>query len=447
MIVCLLPKNPTMLPLFKRKQPLQPTVTPYDKRWIEESFDWLIKTFSFAKAKDLPFILPKRKAASSGKAIATDPLQAILENLCKRWEIDPASVVLEIFNDRPSQKWYSFFLPEKDYSGPAGTYQELYEGTQKKSLIRIGQSNLKYHDITTAILAHELAHAKLLGEEYIPVQAPHMEPLTDLTCIYFGFGILFANTCFLDRRDKMGTFSYLPNPMISYANALLCYITEFDPATVIAHLNGNTRELFKRDYNYLITTNDTLLTKAHIQKSDQQFHDHAMIYKAWKEKNFDFIIKNANNLLSKDANDDFLLNIVGYAYIETKQYRAAIDAFNKAITISPHWDHPYNNRGYCLLLLGEVDIAYPDLQRAMEINNGNSYTWRHLGIYSMLKNDLPKALEYLEEAEKIDPGTWTINYYLGLAHHRSGNTEKASEYFTRSKDRTEPIDLIFSPAD
>ena len=99
------------------------------------------------------------------------------------------------------------------------------------------------------------------------------------------------------------------------------------------------------------------------------------------------------------------------------------------------------------MLLGEADAAYPDLQRAMEINNGNSYTWRHVGIYFMLKNDLPKALEYFEQAEQIEPRTWTINYYLGLAHQRSGNTEKASEYFTKSKDRAEPIDLIFLPAD
>ncbi|WP_375303923.1 tetratricopeptide repeat protein [Niastella sp. OAS944] len=177
-----------------------------------------------------------------------------------------------------------------------------------------------------------------------------MEPLTDLTCIYFGFGVLIANTCL--TNDGELSLGYLPIPMISYANALLCYITEYDPAKVIAHLNGNTRELFKQDYNYLITTNDTLLTKAHIQKSEQQFLDHTNIYKAWKEKNFDFIIETANTLLNKDANDDYLLNIVGYAYIQTKQYRAAIDAFNKAISKSPNWDHPYNNRGYLSFTVG-----------------------------------------------------------------------------------------------
>lgn len=433
-----------MLPLFKRKQPLQPSVTPEDKQWIEESFDWLIRSFSFAKAKELPFILPQPQAASSGNSteIATDQLQIILEDLCKRWEIDPATVALEIFKDRPPKKWYSFFVPEKDYSGPAGTYHHTFEGTQKTFHINIGQSYLKYHDLTTAILTHELAHVKLIGGDYISRNAPHMEPLTDLTCMYFGYGILLANTC-ITTRDHHVHLGYLPNTIISYTNALLCYITEYDPAKVIAHLNGNTRKLFQQDYNYLITTNDTFLTKEHIQKCEQQFHDHTIIYKAWKDKNFDYIIETVNSLLSKDANNDFLLNIVGYAYIETKQYRAAIDAFNKAIDKSSQWDHPYNNRGYCLLLLGEVDIAYPDLQRAMELNDNNSYTWRHLGIYSMLKNDLPKALECFEQAEKIDPATWTINYYLGLAHQRSGNIEKANEYFSISKDRAEAVDTIF----
>jgi tetratricopeptide (TPR) repeat protein len=437
-----------MFSLFKRKVPLRPTVSPDDKKWIEENFDWLIKAFSFAIAKETPFILPKPIAASSGKLTAvSDPLQNLLENLCKRWDIDPTSVVIEIFNDRPPKKWYSFLMPQEDYTGPAGTYQYQLEGAKKTHLIHIGQSNLKHHDITTAILTHELAHAKLLGEEYIPVHAPHMEPLTDLTCIYFGFGILYANCCYIDRKDKMGLFGYLPIPIISYANALLCYITKYDPAKVIAHLNGNTRELFKQDYNYLITTNDTLLTKEHIQKSDQHFHDYKKINKAWNEKNFDFLIETANSLLNKGTDDDFLLTYIGYANIEKKQYPSAIEAFTKAIEVSPHWDQPYNNRGYCRLLLAETDAAYPDLEKAIEINKDNSYTWRNLGIYFLLKNDLPKSLEYLEQAEKIDAGTWMINYYLGLAHQRSGNPEKAGEYFTISKDREEAIDSIFSGND
>ena len=433
-----------MLPLFKRKQPLQPTVTPDDKKWIEENFAWLIKSFSFAKAKELPFILSQPQTGSGGgRSTASDQLQTILENLCKRWEIDPTSVVLEIFNDRPQKKWYSPFLPDKYYSGPAGTYQHQFEGTQKKFIIHIEQWNLKYHDLTAAILTHELAHAKLLGEEYIPAHAPHMEPLTDLTCIYFGFGILIANTK-LTNRGGQWRLGYLPMPMISYANALLCYITEYDPAKVIAHLNGNTRELFKQDYNYLTTTNDTLLTKEHIQKSDQQFHDYKKINNAWNEKNFDLLIETANSLLGKDGDDDFLLTYMGYAFIEKKEYHAAIDIFTKAIDKSPHLDQPYNNRGYCHLLLGDTDAAYPDLCKAWEINEGNSFNYRNLGIYHLLKNELPKALEFLEHAELLDPGTWTINYYLGLAHRRSGNTEKASEYFTISKDRAEAVDLIFS---
>lgn len=433
-----------MLPLFKRKQPLQSSVTPDDKQWIEENFAWLIKSFSFTKAKELPFILPQPKTASGGKSTATDQLQTILENLCKRWEIDPTSVVLTIFNGRPAKKWYSRFVSTDDYEGPAGTYHHTFESTQKTFHIHIERSYLKYQDVTTYILTHELAHAKLLGEGYIPVHAPHMEPLTDLTCIYFGFGILSANTCYLNLGDKNGRFNYLPVPIVSYANALLCYITEYDPAKVIPHLNGNTRTLFEQDYNYLITTNDTLLTKEHIQKSDQHFHDYKKINKAWNEKNFDLLIETANSLLDKDGDDDFLLNYIGFAFIEKKEYHAAIDIFTKAIDQSPHLDQPYNNRGYCRLLLGDPDAAYPDLCKAWEINERNSFNYRNLGIYYMLKNKLPKALEFLEYAEHLDPGTWTINYYLGLAHQRSGNTEKAGEYFTISKDRNEAVDLIFS---
>jgi len=273
-----------------------------------------------------------------------------------------------------------------------------------------------------------------------------MEPLTDLACIYFGYGILFANTCFTDR-DFMMRLGYLPNPMISYANALLCYITGYDPANVIAHLNVNTRELFKRDYNYLITTNDTLLTKAHIQECDQFFHTWKKLRNASKEKNYDLIIETCNSLLGKDSNDEFWLNYIGRANTQKKQYHAAIDAFTKAIDKWPHGDYQYKNRGLCYLLLGDADVAYPDLCTALNINEYDPYTCRNLGIYFMLKKDNTKALEYLELAEKIDPTSEMINFCLGLAHQRSGNIEKANDYFNISKDRNEFHDGIFSLKD
>lgn len=105
------------------------------------------------------------------------------------------------------------------------------------------------------------------------------------------------------------------------------------------------------------------------------------------------------------------------------------------------------DQGYCRLQLGEIEAAYPDLQSAWEMDHNNSFNWRNLGVYFLLKNDYPQALEYLERAEKIDPNTEMINFYLGLVHQRSGNAEKSSQYFEQSKARAEFNDSVFSEND
>jgi hypothetical protein len=288
-----------MFSLFKRKLPLQPTVTPADKIWIEESMDWLIKVFSLTKFKTQPFLLPGDESVTCGNTTNPDQLQFLLVNLCKRWELDPNSVLLKIFDDIHSKQWNTPFVPTGDYNGPAGMYEQLYSGNDKIFHIHIAQSNLNYKDITTTILAHELAHAKLLGGEYVSRQDPNMEPLTDLASIFFGFGVFLANTCQNQQGNWLSRLGYLPNEVISYANALLCYITEHDPADIIAHLNTNTRELFEQDHKYLISTGDTFLSKARIYQSDQLFLAYEKISDGFREKNFDVVIETANSLLSK----------------------------------------------------------------------------------------------------------------------------------------------------
>jgi hypothetical protein len=40
-----------------------------------------------------------------------------------------------------------------------------------------------------------------------------------------------------------------------------------------------------------------------------------------------------------------------------------------------------------------------------------------------------------------------INFYLGIVHQQSGNTEKASQYLEKSKARAEFNDSVFLPGE
>lgn len=74
------------------------------------------------------------------------------------------------------------------------------------------------------------------------------------------------------------------------------------------------------------------------------------------------------------------------------------------------------------------------------MNRGNSYTWRNMGAYYLKINEFEKALSCFEKAEKINPATEMINFYLGEVYLKLGNKELSKKYLDRSKDLNEDND-------
>ncbi len=74
------------------------------------------------------------------------------------------------------------------------------------------------------------------------------------------------------------------------------------------------------------------------------------------------------------------------------------------------------------------------------MNPDNSFSWRNLGAYYLATNEFEKALQHFEEAEKIDPKTEMINFYLGQTHLKLDNVELAKKYLDKSKELREHND-------
>jgi tetratricopeptide (TPR) repeat protein len=267
-----------------------------------------------------------------------------------------------------------------------------------------------------------------------------MEPLTDLASIYFGFGVFVANSVETKDLNWISRSGYLPNQLISYANALICYITGSDVNNYYSLLNSNTKDLFKQDFSFLSNTHNTLLTKDSVSKSESTFKNYQQISKAFETRNFDDIIQGSENILETDQKNLAAFNNIGYALLQQKKYQEAIKHFTKAIDIDPYWDYPYNNRGYCKLQLGDLENAFIDLHSSFEMNPDNSFSWRNLGAYYLKTNELEKALQHFEQAEKIDPKTELINFYLGQTYLKMGNTDKAGQYLNKSVELNEHND-------
>ncbi len=87
--------------------------------------------------------------------------------------------------------------------------------------VRLGQAHRPVALVAT--LAHELAHERLLGEGRIDPDRADGEPLTDLTTVFFGFGIFSANAAFEFSSSSRGwstsALGYLTERMYGYALA------------------------------------------------------------------------------------------------------------------------------------------------------------------------------------------------------------------------------------
>jgi tetratricopeptide (TPR) repeat protein len=428
-----------MFGLFSKKIH-QPTVTPEDKEWVEKNITWFIEVFGLDRLKEQPFIAPTTDNFPYNNLQDTEQFQKLFEQLCSYWEVNPDEIIVKFFDDFKSKQWTEWVRPQSEFKEPAGLYNQNYTTDAKRFTIQLAKSNLGHPQLLVAVVAHELAHVKLLGGNYINRNDADLEPLTDLASIFFGFGIFVANSVQTTDIYWVSRSGYLPNQLISYANALICYITKYDVKRYLSLLNTNTIDLFKKDFEFLTKTHDTELTEDKVLAYELAFKVGKQVSEGFEKRNFDDVIEACTKILENDPKNTSALNNIGYSLLQQRKYKEAIEHFTKAIDIDPHWDYPYNNRGYCKLQLDDLENAFLDLHHSFEMNPDNAYSWRNMGAYYLQTKEFEQAVRHFEEAEKIDPKTEMINFYLAEAHRKLGNEELAKNYFAKSNAQREHND-------
>jgi tetratricopeptide (TPR) repeat protein len=429
-----------MFGLFSKKT-YQPTITQEDKNWIENNIISFIEVFGLERLRKQPFLFPTIENFPYDNLHDTEQFQKLFEQLCQYWDLNANEIIVTFFDDLKSKQW-TYWVPYGESKEVLGLFNQIYTTDEKRFKVQLAKSNLDTPQLLVAVLAHELAHVKLLGGNYIYPNDQDLEPLTDLVSIFWGFGVFVANSVQTNDIYWISRAGYLPNQLISYANALMCYITGYNERTYYEYLNNNTLDLFKKDFEFLTKTNDTALTKEKVEECEQTFKVVKQVEEAFVAKNFDEVIEVCTRVLEKKPKDLVAINNIGYALLQQKKYQEAISQFTKAITIDPYWDYPYNNRGYCKLQLEDYENALLDLQYSHEVNPDNSFSWRNMGAYYLATNETDKALHYFEKAETIDPKTEMINFYIGYTHLKLGNVILGEKYIEKSSQLNEYNDSI-----
>ena len=230
------------------------------KCWIEERLKWLDERFEDNAFQGTPIILPTRRFFPDPFDGSDHAVGALLYRVCGYMEVDPNRVDLQFRTD-VGKLWLindgGKYLPP----GAAGTFQQNDDGF----LITVDRSEIGDPMNLVGTFAHELAHARLMGEGHMCGDEFDNEILTDLTTVHFGLGLFLANS----PRAWDSTFTkwpdtdlakpeYMTAPMFAYSLAHLAWFRNEKRPEWLKCLRWDTRPYFYEALKYLESTRNSL---------------------------------------------------------------------------------------------------------------------------------------------------------------------------------------------
>jgi tetratricopeptide (TPR) repeat protein len=139
-----------------------------------------------------------------------------------------------------------------------------------------------------------------------------------------------------------------------------------------------------------------------------------------------------SHTLKVTDNNWLAYNSRGNAYHDLRNYKQAIEDYNRAIEIRPSYAMAYNNRGNAYNGLGNYRQAIEDLDRAIEIRPSYAEAYNNRGnAYKSLGND-NQAIEDYNEAIHLKADSDITYYDRGTIYAKHGQYQLAIEDFNQA---------------
>ncbi|MFN8395868.1 MAG: hypothetical protein U0176_14625 [Bacteroidia bacterium] len=213
-----------MFNFFKPKPKL--LVTPEDKQWIEANLKWLGSQFGQEVFRRYPVTIRSGPFSRYHNALR-ESMRYFLDEVAIHMELDPDDLDLHVYRHGSDERIDGPVMIVTEGSQSLGEYHHRNNLTGKFD-IHLNETISKDLQVMLTTIAHELSHVRLIGEYRHDATDEFHEYVTDLTTIYFGFGITMANTC--NSRDSwtdlhgsgwsIGKRGYLPLEVVVHTLAL-----------------------------------------------------------------------------------------------------------------------------------------------------------------------------------------------------------------------------------
>lgn len=253
-------------PWLRQEQDTCP-VDPRQQAWIESKMRWLRNEFG-AQAARGELARPGPRFYPADYQGTDEQILGLVARVEQIMGVEPGRVTPRLFDGEQERAADAKKLTTRSAKHTVGRYR-LRDG---REYIEIDSTKADDPLVLTAIIAHELAHARLIGEDRDARSEDH-EKLTDLTALYLGMGVFMANASIsfkqtahgfsveplgdLSERVLLGQgdfqyhqLGYIEEADYGYALGCLCGIRgETDPEWAGA-LDPGIRVLLRRTLNY-----------------------------------------------------------------------------------------------------------------------------------------------------------------------------------------------------
>jgi tetratricopeptide (TPR) repeat protein len=122
----------------------------------------------------------------------------------------------------------------------------------------------------------------------------------------------------------------------------------------------------------------------------------------------------------------------GLLLLEENQFFAALEHFDKALTIEPKSFEGHHNKGMALEKMGRLQEAVSHYQQAIEYCPESSRTFNNLGNAYRELDRLDEAIISLERAIELDPNYAEAFSNLGWTLFRLQEYQQSKEYFKKA---------------
>lgn len=404
--------------------------------WIHEDFGWLFSNIQLSENVASPYQFNPETFPMAHEAPTFIPAN-VINDLCTILDLDVGAIQIEMMMDERDQE-------RMPYEIEGTVFESALTFTDGHYHLLIANSLLK---VPNRLLYNLIRHAlqlKLYSHGFQIEQQPINEAFLFATGVYLGFGELLVENMFLTQKivdagweSNRNFGSEISYEYAAYAIALFYFILE-NGLEWIERLPGDIQKLIKHATEFILTEkelqeikNDYPLNQHFITAETlylrQQYNEAIALMQLVLAEAFSARIRAAAE------------NNWGYYLLLTDKFEESIPHFKIAIQLYSNLTYAYDNLGFALLRIGELEKgkSFADKSAQMEGNN-MAFTNRNLGLYYFLMGDDKLAQEHYEQACNAENSVVDLSeFHYAQLLIKIGDPEKAQQILQPAINRGE----------